>query len=135
MAEKPDAKGSKTKKEKKGPGMGHNININEMRKRAEPAFAEILAKFKDMEEDAGSYRSDIKNLYEKHAGEIGIPAKLLREEVAKLRQAQKREAKEMELAADDREAVETLRQALKGTPFGNYLDEKLPKPPKAAAKD
>lgn len=126
MAEKPDAKG-KTKKKDAAP-MGHNIT--EIRKKAEPAFKEILKKFADMESDMGSYRAEIKDLYDKHAGAIGISKKLLRQEVAKLRAAQRHEALEQEMEADEREQVETLRAALEGTPFGVYLSDKLAKPVK-----
>lgn len=131
MAVKPDDKDKekKTSKKKDQAGMGHNLA--EIRKRAEPAIKEIIAKFTAMHSDMGTYREEIKELYDKHAGTIGMSKKLLRTEVAKVMAKIRQEQEELGLEASEREQIETLRSALEGTPMGRYMADKLAVPAKA----
>lgn len=123
MAEKATGGGSRKKQD--GPGMGHNLT--EIKKKALPAMKEILKKFEDMESDMGSYRSEIKDLYEKHANAIGVPRKLLRHLVAEVRAEQRKEAILAEMEKEEREQLETLQAAFGETEFGKYFSAELAK--------
>lgn len=130
MAEKATGGEPKSRKKQDGPGIGHNLT--EIKKKALPAMKEILKKFEDMESDMGSYRAEIKDLYEKHANALGAPRKLLRQLVAEVRAAQRQEAILAEMEADEREQLETLQAAFEGTEFGKYFAEVAETKKKAA---
>lgn len=121
MAEK--AAGASSKKKQDTPGIGHNLV--EIRKKAEPALKAILKKFDDMESDMGSYRAEIKDLYEKHANALGCPRKILRFIVAQARYEARQEAIVEEMEKDERDELETLQAAFAGTEFGKYFAERV----------
>lgn len=123
MAEK--ASGGESRKSKKGDGPGLGHNLTEIKKKALPALKEILGKFDDMESDMGSYRAEIKDLYEKHANALGVPRKLVRMLVSEARAGIRTEAALAEMEADERDQLETLQASLGETPFGKYFAEKL----------
>ena len=125
MAEKASGaeKKPKTKKKPEGAELGHNLA--DIKKKALPALKEILGKFNDMESDMGSYRAEIKDLYEKNANVLGVPRKILRMLVAEIRAAQRTEVALKQMEQGEREQLETLQAALGDTPFGKYVGEKL----------
>lgn len=123
MAEKASGGGGRTKKQNTESQMGHNLT--DIKKKASPALKEILGKFDDMEADMGSYRSEIKELYEKHANSIGCPRKILKMLVKEVRDAQRLEAALEEMEKDEREQLERLQAALDDTPFGKYIGQQL----------
>lgn len=122
----------KSRKKQDGPGLGHNIT--EIKKKSLPALEAILKKFEDMESDMGSYRAEIKDLYEKHANALGVPRKVLRHLVAEVRASQRAEAVLAEMETDEREQLETLEASLGDTPFGKYFGELAKTAPEKKAK-
>lgn len=116
------AKGeSKSKKKAKedGPTVGHNLV--ELKKLLVPELNAIIGKFTDMESDMGSYRAELKDMYANAANKVGAKKKLIRELVAEIRAAQRKEAIEKERDGAESEDMDALRASLAGTPFGDYV--------------
>ncbi len=139
MAEKASGadKPKKTKKAAKddggAPAAGHNLA--DLKKKAVPALKEILGKFNGMESDMGTYRSEIKDLYEKHSNALGVPRKIMRMLVAEVRAAQRTEEALAEMEGDERAQLQALQASLVGTPFADYVTVKLAEADKTSVQD
>jgi hypothetical protein len=124
MAEKPDegTKSSRRKKKAAEGGMGHNLT--EIRKAAEGAFKAIAKLKADQETAMGEFGADFRNLYEKHANNLGCSRKLLRKEFAKYWRDLKERADEAEMEQSERDELDAFQASLIGGPFGTYLESK-----------
>lgn len=124
MAEKVTGGEKKTRKKKDdGPGMGHNLT--DIKKKAEPAIAEIIKKFDDMASDMGAYKNELKELYKSRSETIGCRPGLLRGLVHDILTEREKLRKLKEMEPSERVQLETLQASLAGTPFGDYVRERV----------
>lgn len=127
-AAKPKAKkAAKPRKQvRENPGLGHNAA-----KLAEDAvpFLERYLKLKEaMESDMAGYRSDINNLYEEAANELGLKKSVVSKELKRIEANKKAADKEKEMAADERQQTELFRSCFAGTPFEAFAEGDLAAP-------
>lgn len=108
------------------PGMGHNVTA--LREIGEPLVDEFLKLYEQMESDMAGYRSDINNLYEKAAGDLGLKKTVVSKELKRILARKKAEAKEKEMAPDERQQTELFRASMEGTPFGDWAAGTLAEP-------
>lgn len=116
-------RGRKKKDEAPGPGMGHNVTrIKEL---AEPIFERLDRLHDDMESMAGEIKSDIKNVYEEGANNIGCKRGILRKVYKLYRDGKKIEEALAEMESHEREEYETLADAVGvSTPMGAWAASK-----------
>lgn len=131
MAEKPKKKSAKKpkaprKETRENPGKGHNSA--DLAENAVPLVEEYLKLKEAMESDMAGYRADINNLYEKAAGDLGLKKSVVAKELKRIEARKKAEAKEKELAPDEREQTELFRACFAGTPFEGLAEGELAKP-------
>lgn len=125
-AKKKKAVKAPRKEVREKPGKGHNLEA--LREEGEGIVAEYLELAKSMDSDMAGYRSDFNDLYDKASDKLGIKKSVLSRELKRIRAAKKAEEKEQEMAPDEREQTELFREAMEGTPFGDYAAGELAKP-------
>ena len=114
-AAKPAKKKANRKETRENPGLGHNVN--DLGKTATPLVERYLKLKEAMESDMAGYRSDINNLYEEAANDLGLKKSVVSKELKRIEAKKKAEDKEKEMAADEREQTELFRACFAGTPF------------------
>jgi hypothetical protein len=85
-----------------------NFDSNEARQ----FFERFTNLSNDFDTKAGEFRSDVKELYEEAATELGTSRKIIGLEFRRVRQKQKALKRERELEADEKDQLEVLRDAL-----------------------
>jgi hypothetical protein len=92
------------------PGIGHNLSkISSQAKQFATRYNNLLD---EKEKLSGEIMSDVKNLLEEGANAIGCPRKILRMALQDQRREMKRLETEKELEPEERDTLETLRDAL-----------------------
>ena len=81
-----------------------------------------------MESDMAGYRSDINNLYEEAANDLGLKKSVVSKELKRIEAKKKAEDKEKEMAADEREQTELFRACFAGTPIEHLAGGDLAAP-------
>ena len=107
-------------------GPGHNLSQTELRKVAAP-FIDRLDRLHDGKEaKAGEFMADIKTVYDDMAGKLGIKRSSCRTVYQDHRREKKRQAREAEMEAQERDDLDRLRDAvgLAGTPLGDAADRR-----------
>lgn len=129
MAEKVAGKPKKGRKAvREAPGKGHNTEA--LGADYEEIAKAYLEKKEAMESDMAGYRSEINDIYTKGAEKLGVKKTVLSTELKRLERKKKDEAKEQEMAPDEREQTELLRTALTAQmgDLGRWAVGKLAKP-------
>lgn len=80
-------------------------------------YANLSASF---DSHAGEYRSDVKELYNEGANDLGLSRRIMGMEFKRIRAEQKRLKRENELEPEEKEGLENLRDAL-----GEFADTPL----------
>ena len=114
------------KEVRENPGLGHNVN--DLGKKATPFVDRYLALKASMESDMAGYRTDIKNLYEEAANDLGLKKSVVAKELKRIEAKKKAEDKEKEMAADERQQTELFRACFAGTPFEHLAEGDLAAP-------
>ena len=125
-AAKPAKKKANRKETRENPGLGHNVN--DLGKTATPLVERYLKLKEAMESDMAGYRSDINNLYEEAANDLGLKKSVVSKELKRIEAKKKAEDKEKEMAADEREQTELFRACFAGTPFEHLAEGDLAAP-------
>lgn len=124
---KASAKPKANRKEtRENPGLGHNVN--DLGKLAAPLVERYLTLKEAMESDMAGYRSDINNLYEEAANDLGLKKSVVSKELKRIETKKKAEDKEKEMAADERQQTILFRQCFAGTPFEHLAEGDLAAP-------
>src|SRR5579862_2943139 len=123
---KPKAEKASRKETRENPGMGHNVAA--LREIGEPLVEEFIKIYEAMESDMAGWRSDLNNFYEKAAGDLGLKKTVVSKELKRILARKKAEAKEKEMAPDERQQTEIFRASMEGTPFGNWAAGVLAEP-------
>lgn len=125
-AAKPAKKKANRKETRENPGLGHNVN--DLGKTAAPLVDRYLKLKEAMESDMAGYRSDINNLYEEAANDLGLKKSVVSKEMKRIEAKKKAEAKEKEMAQDEREQTILFRACFAGTPFEALAEGDLAAP-------
>lgn len=126
IAKPPKTPPAPRRETRENPGMGHNVTA--LREIGAPLVEEFIALYEQMESDMAGYRSDINTLYEKVAGDLGLKKTVVSKELKRILARKKAEAKEKEMASDERAQTELWRAAMAGTQFELWASGDLAEP-------
>lgn len=125
-AAKAPKKAANRKETREKPGLGHNVN--DLGKLGTPLVERYLKLKEAMDSDMAGYRADINTLYVDVANEMGLKKSVVSKELKRIEAKKKAEAKEKEMAPDEREQTELFRACFAGTPFESLAEGPLAAP-------
>lgn len=133
-------KAAKTNKAKRGKdadgerGMGDNSRLNS--DAAQSLYTDFRTLKLEQQEANGEFNSDLKQLYEKAGGDLGLARQIISDEFNERFRQEKRAAKRAEMDTHERQRADALRKALgplKDSPLGEAAIKAQAKASAAAA--
>lgn len=132
MAERPDTTqvdGAETsvKKSRRKKKEWTGENLDDIQKKMAPLWEKLLKNKKGKDAAVGEYTEEANKFYTAAEKATGVPVAILRGEWKFFLTNKTRAEKEAELTDSEREQIEAVRDAFKGTAFEGYMNHKLAK--------